>query len=216
MNMNLLTKLTKFSALLAAMLCMVSSAQAETSSNTAPAVAQQVYEPELENDRNPNEYCAKCHSLDASSEAQAKGEFHAGKFHGIHLEKLNPTTGKPITCVSCHGNITENHRKGVKDVMRFHGLWDQDQTIKYSAAEQNQVCFSCHQPEKLQEKFWAHDVHSIKLPCASCHKVHPEKEPMKGIESKERVKLCVDCHGEQQKQKEAREQQSTTEKKDKK
>ena len=77
------------------------------------------------------------------------------------------------------------------------------------------MCFSCHQPEKLQEKFWAHDVHSIKLPCANCHTLHPAQDKMKEITPKDRVKLCVDCHGEQQKHKEAREKQLATEQKDK-
>ena len=41
---------------------------------------------------------------------------------------------------------------------------------------------------------------------------------MKGIQPKNRVKLCVDCHGEQQKRKAAKEAQSqtqSTEQKDK-
>lgn len=211
---SVLKTMAKLTALLAVALALPTAAQAETA-KTAQEVSPLTFEPTLENQRNPNEYCAKCHRLDTEP-SQAKGEFHAGKFHGIHLDKLNPTTGKPITCVSCHGNITENHRRGVKDVMRFHGLWDNDQTIKYTAAEQNQVCFSCHQPEKLQEKFWAHDVHSIKLPCASCHTLHPAQDKMKNTEPKDRVKLCVDCHGKQQKYKEEREKQPITERKDKK
>ena len=59
-------------------------------------------------------------------------------------------------------------------------------------------CFACHQPAKLREKLWAHDVHAMKLPCASCHTLHPKDDAMKGIQPKNRVKLCVDCHGEQQ------------------
>ncbi|MCK3657695.1 cytochrome c nitrite reductase pentaheme subunit [Pasteurellaceae bacterium Pebbles2] len=202
--MNLLTKLAKFSALCALMLLAVPMAQATN---------QLSYEPTLENDRNPNEYCAKCHSLDTNAD-QAKGEFHAGKFHGTHLNQKNPTTGKQITCVTCHGNISENHRRGAKDVMRFHGMWDKEQSVKFSVEEQNQVCFSCHQPEKLQEKFWAHDVHAMKLACASCHTLHPAQDKMQDIKPKERVKLCVDCHGEQRKLKEEQEKM-LSEKKDK-
>ncbi|WP_386692563.1 MULTISPECIES: cytochrome c nitrite reductase pentaheme subunit [unclassified Lonepinella] len=200
MNMNSIIKFVKLSALFTAFCWAMPIAQADTPTNSL-ATQTVSDEPRLENDRNPNEYCAKCHSFDTSAD-QAKGEFHAGKFHGTHLDQKNPTTGKPITCVTCHGNISENHRRGVKDVMRFHGLWDNDQVIKYTPAEQNGVCFSCHQPEKLQEKFWAHDVHSIKLACASCHTLHPKQDAMKDIQPKARVKLCVDCHGKQQKQKE--------------
>lgn len=174
--------------------------------NSASTEMTQV-DPQLENQRNPNEYCAKCHKFDTSKD-QAKGEFHAGKFHGTHLDKLNPSTGKPITCVSCHGHISENHRRGVKDVMRFDPkFWGGHQPM-FSIQEQNQVCFSCHQPDKLREKFWAHDVHAMKLGCSSCHTLHPKEDAMKNIPTKQRVKLCVDCHGKQQKSKERREREA--------
>lgn len=183
-----------------------------------PVAAQTTvtYEPTLEHQRNPNEYCAKCHKLDNNGD-QSGGDLHFGKFHGTHLSKTNPATGKPITCVSCHGNISENHRRGAKDVMRFHSDIFSDKKPMYSTQEQNQVCFSCHNPEKLREKLWAHDVHAMKLPCASCHTLHPKTDAMKGIEKRQQVKLCVDCHGEQQKRKSANNNpHNLTEKKDEK
>ena len=180
------------------------------------------YQPQLDNQRDPNQYCAKCHKFDKVDKNQtldqSGGELHFGKFHGAHLNQKNPNNGKPITCVSCHGNISEDHRRGAKDVMRFDGDIFGDKKPMYSAQEQNQVCFACHQPDKLREKLWAHDVHAMKLPCASCHTLHPKDEAMKGIKPKERVKLCVDCHGEQQKRKATQEnadKQSSTEQKDK-
>ena len=149
---------------------------------------------------------------------QSGGELHFGKFHGAHLNQKSPNTGKPINCVNCHGNISEDHRRGAKDVMRFDGDIFGDKKPMYTAQEQNQVCFACHQPAKLREKLWAHDVHAMKLPCASCHTLHPKDDAMKGIQPKNRVKLCVDCHGEQQKRKAAKDAQSqtqSTEQKDK-
>ena len=169
------------------------TAQAE-SAKAEKEISPLVYEPSLENQRNPNEYCAKCHKFDhpGSNVEQdmsvSGGQFHFGKFHGTHLSKTNPSTGKPITCVSCHGNITENHRRGAKDVMRFEGDIFSNKKPMYSAQEQNQVCFSCHQPDKLREKLWAHDVHAMKLPCASCHTLHPKTDAMEKIQPKERVK----------------------------
>lgn len=133
---------------------------------------QLTYQPQLENQRDPNKYCAQCH------------KFNDEQFHGIHLTKTNPSTDKPITCVSCHGNISEDHRRGVKDVMRFHGDIFDGKKPMYSVQEQNQVCFSCHQPEKLRESLWAHDVHAMKLPCASCHTLHPQTDAMKEIAPK--------------------------------
>jgi len=175
------------------------------------------YEPQLDNQRDPNQYCAKCHKFDKVDKNQtvdqSGGELHFGKFHGAHLDKKNPNNGKAITCVSCHGNVSENHRRGAKDVMRFEGDIFGNKKPMYSVQEQNQVCFACHQPDKLREKLWAHDVHAMKLPCASCHTLHPKEDAMKGIKPKQRVKLCVDCHGEQQKRK--AEQDKLTEQKDK-
>ncbi|KMK51413.1 cysteine dioxygenase [[Actinobacillus] muris] len=138
--------------------------------------------------RDPNKYCVDCHG-------------HLSKFEhkGKHFQKetVSPNNGQPLNCVSCHGNISENHRKGVKDVMRFnaHGK-AKNPALERSVAEQNQVCFACHSPEKLRETFWAHDTHAAKISCTNCHMIHPEKEAMKGIEPKQRIKLCVDCHTE--------------------
>ncbi|WP_410685648.1 cytochrome c nitrite reductase pentaheme subunit [Avibacterium paragallinarum] len=201
-----LKKMVKLAALLGVMIVALPA-----SAESKPAELS--YQPTLENQRNPNEYCAKCHKLEANEE-QSGGDLHFGKFHGTHLSKTNPATGKPITCVSCHGNISENHRRGAKDVMRFESNIFSDKTPMYSVQEQNQVCFSCHRPEKLREKLWAHDVHAMKLPCAACHTLHPEKDAMKGIEKKQRVKLCVDCHGEQQKRKALKDLDPTTKQKD--
>ncbi|OOF68769.1 cytochrome c nitrite reductase pentaheme subunit [Rodentibacter caecimuris] len=195
---SLIHKLTKAVLFALFALSLSMTAQAKSNVNTT----ELSYEPELEHQRDPNQYCAKCHKFDKADEQTvvgSGGQFHFGKFHGAHLEKKNPNNGKAITCVNCHGNISEDHRRGAKDVMRFEGDIFGDKKPMYSAQEQNQVCFSCHQPEKLREKLWAHDVHAMKLPCASCHTLHPKEEPMKGIQPKQRVKLCVDCHGEQQK-----------------
>lgn len=137
--------------------------------------------------RDPNTYCVNCHRF-------SKFE-HSGK----HFQKdtLSPNNGKPLNCVSCHGNISEQHRKGVKDVMRFSGIkGSKKPALERTVQEQNQVCFACHNPTKLREIFWAHDVHANKMACVNCHKIHPEKEPMKGIEHKNQVKLCVDCHSQ--------------------
>lgn len=161
-----------------------------------PNLHAEHFEPQLENQRNPNETCASCHRFQTDG-TQSGGDLHFGKFDGIHLTKLSPNSGKPITCESCHGKISEDHRKGVKDVMRYQENVLVDTPPTFSVEEQNQVCFACHQPSEMREKLWAHDVHAMTVSCVSCHKVHPAKEPMKGIEKKAQVKLCVDCHKKQ-------------------
>ncbi len=138
--------------------------------------------------RDPNTYCANCH-----------GHLTRFKHEGKHFQHdtLSPNNGKPLNCVSCHGNISENHRKGVKDVMRFNAMGKaRNPALERSVEEQNQVCFACHKPDKLRETFWAHDTHATKISCVNCHKLHPEQEPMKATEPKQRVKLCVDCHSD--------------------
>ncbi|WP_126599869.1 cytochrome c nitrite reductase pentaheme subunit [Actinobacillus delphinicola] len=161
--------------------------------------AAQTYEPQLEHQRNPNDYCVKCHKFSGDG-TQHGGQWHLGKFYGIHLTKMNPNNGKPITCVSCHGNISENHRRGAKDVMRFQSDIFSKTKPMYTVEQQNQVCFACHNPDKMREKLWVHDVHAMKLPCAACHVLHPKDDPMHGLNQKEQVKLCVDCHGKQQRE----------------
>lgn len=149
--------------------------------------------------RDPNKYCTQCHE---TANATGKPFSHAGK-HFQHGTK-SPNTGEQVTCVSCHGNMSENHRKGVKDVMRFN-VWGKasNPELERSVHEQNQVCVACHTADKLREKFWAHDTHANKIACANCHKLHPEKDPMKGIPEKQRIKLCTDCHTKIQAHKEA-------------
>lgn len=139
---------------------------------------------------NPNKYCTQCHE---SGNATGRSFSHAGKH--FQADVKSPNTGEQITCVSCHGNMSENHRKGVKDVMRFnaHGKAS-NPALERTVNEQNQVCVACHSPEKLREKFWAHDTHVTKISCTNCHELHPEKDPMKGIAEKDRIKLCVNCH----------------------
>lgn len=120
---------------------------------------------------------------------------------GQHSKETNPNNLKEITCTNCHGRISKDHRDGAKDVMRFtpdkinvdtpsHGM--------FSIVDQNTTCMSCHEPEKLREAFWQHDVHMLKMTCTNCHQVHPVQDPMKGLNAnnKAKVKLCVDCHSE--------------------
>lgn len=141
---------------------------------------------EVEFLRNPDKACTDCHK------EQAYG------MHGKHGQATNPNNLAPVTCTSCHGQPSPQHREGVKDVMRFSDSFnDKQSTETYPIAEQNGVCMSCHEPKPLREALWAHDVHMTKLSCTSCHQLHPAKEPMVAIPAQSRVKLCVDCHSKQ-------------------
>lgn len=157
--------------------------------------AEMPYQPKLE--KRPNQTCEQCHKF-ASDGTQHGGQYHFGKFSGVHLSKANPNNGQPITCESCHGKISDNHRRGAKDVMRFQTTIFPQTPPMFSVAQQNQVCFACHQPDKMRDKLWAHDVHAMKIPCAACHQLHPQRDPMQALAPKQQVKLCVDCHAKQQ------------------
>ncbi|NDJ57906.1 cytochrome c nitrite reductase pentaheme subunit [Enterobacteriaceae bacterium 4M9] len=115
---------------------------------------------------------------------------HKDGMLGQHSQVTNPNNGLPVTCTDCHGKPSPKHREGVRDVMRFNHA-------DYSVVEQNGVCFACHEPEKLQQAFWPHDVHLAKVSCASCHRLHPQQDAVTTFDDKRRIKLCVDCHSEQ-------------------
>ena len=68
----------------------------------------------------------------------------------------------------------------------------------YSVQEQTKFVLLLPSTLTNFRKLWAHDVHAMKLPCAKLHIRFTLKDAMKGIQPKQRVKLCVDCHGKQQ------------------
>ena len=98
---SLISKSAKSLALLAMLAAMPMAASAEEMAKT-PA-SQLTYEPQMDNQRDPNQYCAKCHKFDQVDKNQtldqSGGELHFGKFHGAHLNQKSPNTGKPINCV---------------------------------------------------------------------------------------------------------------------
>ena len=159
-----------------AMFSAISTAHAEM-----PPLPQQMWQGKSdvqvadEARRDPNQYCTQCHE---TANATGKPFSHAGK-HFQHGTK-SPNSGEQVTCVSCHGNMSENHRKGVRDVMRFSKM-DQKASkpeLERTVHEQNQVCVACHTADKLRETIEA----------------NPDKDPMKAIPEKQRIKLCTDCH----------------------
>ncbi|MFM5579231.1 cytochrome c nitrite reductase pentaheme subunit [Aeromonas veronii] len=167
--------------LMAAMLLTSLQGQAADAA-TAPAPTTH----EVEFLRSADKACTDCHK------EQVEG------MHGKHGQATNPNNLAPVTCTSCHGQPSPQHREGVKDVMRFSDSFkDKQSNESYPIAEQNGVCMSCHEPKVLREALWAHDVHATKLTCTSCHQLHPAKEPMVAIPEKSRIKLCVDCHSKQ-------------------
>lgn len=140
--------------------------------------------------RSPDAACTQCHQEEKN------------KLSGVHGRVLNTKTIRDITCIDCHTSITPAHRDGAKDVVKFNHA----QSVKGgtsaaayidSIVQQNESCTSCHAPLSIRKANWTHDVHAQDLSCASCHVVHLEKDPMKGISEKANIQTCVDCHSDQ-------------------
>ncbi len=135
--------------------------------------------------RGPDRACLRCHN----------GGANEARMLGQHKKAVSPNSDNKVTCVSCHGNTSPNHRDGVQDVMKFKA------DSPFALDQRNGVCLSCHEIPDLRKKMWAHDIHATRTVCTNCHTLHAEKDPMKGISEKSRIKLCVDCHSKQHEEK---------------
>ncbi|MBD1575676.1 MULTISPECIES: cytochrome c nitrite reductase pentaheme subunit [Vibrio] len=137
--------------------------------------------------RDKNYACTQCHKDDHDA------------LKGAHATAINEKTGRNVGCIDCHSNIGPHHRDRADKVIKFHrGQVAASLVMPVDDAKniskQNAQCVDCHAPAELRKADWTHDVHALKLSCASCHKVHPTTDPIKNIESKQRIQMCVDCH----------------------
>jgi len=118
---------------------------------------------------NQNKQCIMCHKRN-------------GKMFGLHANDA-----LDLTCQNCHGEKAGHPRKA-SDLIGF--------SVK-SVAEpevQTAACLQCHDAETLSQADWTHDVHSNKVNCAGCHRLHSELDPATGISAPERSEMCRDCH----------------------
>ncbi|MGL5429971.1 MAG: cytochrome c nitrite reductase pentaheme subunit [Vibrio sp.] len=118
-----------------------------------------------------------------------------------HSEQALQLEGRELSCTNCHSNIGPEHRNGAEDVTKYFDAQSRLGTEKiYLEPEQilqaNKVCMDCHQPEKLREKSWTHDVHAKNLTCSNCHTVHATAAKVLSFDHKQKIKLCVDCHSD--------------------
>ncbi|MBY5993584.1 cytochrome c3 family protein [Ferrimonas balearica] len=117
-----------------------------------------------------DESCLRCHKRN-------------GTMEGVHGQ----IGANGLSCVRCHGEQDGHPRN--KAALVYFG-----QDSKTPLAEQNAQCTTCHRDAKLREADWTHDVHRPVLPCASCHQLHPETDPMSTLDDAGRTQACVDCH----------------------
>ncbi len=161
------TILTKlvFIALLAGGVCFQASAQTSGDEGGRSSV------------RGPDRACLQCHKEESE------------RMLGMHSKAESPNNNEPVTCSNCHGQTKSDHRDGGKGVMVFGAK------SQFPLDQRNGACMSCHEIEPMRKALWAHDVHITRTVCTNCHQLHPSKDPVKGLASKDRIKLCVDCHG---------------------
>ncbi|MCK8046944.1 nitrite reductase [Shewanella sp. 1CM18E] len=118
---------------------------------------------------NENKQCIMCHKRN-------------GVMQGVHANNA-----LDISCQDCHGE-KEGHPRKASNLVGF------SEKSAADANTQTQRCLACHDHEVLAQDDWSHDVHSNKVNCASCHLLHPNKDPIVGVSEKERSELCSNCH----------------------
>ncbi len=126
---------------------------------------------------------------------------------GSHGEKVHHILDRELNCTDCHNNIGPEHRDGAPLVTKYSSAQSQQGTDKIhlnsdAILKANSLCTDCHQPHRLRNASWTHDVHAKNLTCSNCHDVHANKAKVLGLGDKERIKLCVDCHSDMNQQKE--------------
>lgn len=126
-----------------------------------------------------------------------------------HGKLVTEDLGRDITCTDCHNNIGPDHREGAPDITKYHSAQSQSGTSKVYLnpdliLKANSQCVDCHQPVDLRESSWTHDVHAKNLTCSNCHDVHASKAKVLGLDRKQTIKLCVDCHSDFNNKKEER------------
>ncbi|MCG9748912.1 cytochrome c nitrite reductase pentaheme subunit [Vibrio brasiliensis] len=120
---------------------------------------------------------------------------------GSHGEDAHKILGREVNCTECHNNIGPDHREGAPQVTKYSSAQSAVGTDKVfldpkEILKANSQCTDCHTPERLRDDGWTHDVHAKNLTCSNCHDVHGKKTKVLGLERKERIKLCVDCHAD--------------------
>ncbi|MCG9695666.1 cytochrome c3 family protein [Shewanella sp. Isolate11] len=119
--------------------------------------------------KESSQICIKCHKRN-------------GQLLGIHSSE-----GLAILCQDCHGEKATHPKKG-SNINRFAN----DSSL--TNAQQTEICLHCHSSQQLGEQEWTHNVHSNKVSCAQCHRLHTETDPMLSLSNTQRSQLCVSCH----------------------
>jgi DmsE family decaheme c-type cytochrome len=125
--------------------------------------------------------CLRCH--DEEEEFPVLGIFRTA--HGSRAAENSPFA--LAQCEGCHGPSGAHERRPRQFPPNLNfGLHEET-----PVADQNEVCLTCHADEGRMG--WVGSAHEEQeVPCASCHQVHVEHDPVASAETQQQV--CFDCH----------------------
>ena len=107
---------------------------------------------------------------------------------GISDDPDSPFAEGNHDCETCHGPSAP-HRKKQKDGTRLLPSITFDENTP--VLKQNEVCQSCHNEGHLFH--WSGSMHEEEdVACASCHKVHAERDPV--FDKLAQQDVCFSCH----------------------
>ena len=153
-----------------------------------PAPAQDSVESEAEAkseapkfSRRGADGCLRCH--DEEEEFPVLGIFRTA--HGSRSAENSPFA--IAQCEGCHGP-SGAHEKKPRDFPPTYNFGLDEET---PVADQDAVCLTCHGDEGRMG--WMGSAHEEQeVPCAGCHQVHIEHDPVASADSQQQV--CFDCH----------------------
>lgn len=107
--------------------------------------------------------------------------------HANRADKRTPFGPGHFQCEACHGP-GKKHADGGGGP---DGINSQKPTSFLTPKERNKYCLECHQGgSRIGWHAGAHD--SNNLACASCHKIHAERDPV--LKTATQPEVCYQCH----------------------
>lgn len=134
--------------------------------------------------------CLYCHDEDSDTATFTT----AAVFKSKHARRGNshaPFGKGGLQCEACHG---PGYNHSIKDSKKIPTINSQKADSFMSPAQRNEPCLACHQD--TTRNAWHAGAHGkADLACASCHKMHAEKDPV--VAKATEADVCLKCHKDQ-------------------